>query len=90
MVQSFIECGMYAPSAGNEQPWHFIIIKNPVTLKEIPVYHSHAQMLLGAQLAILICLDPLLEKHKSMAIQDCAAATQNVLLAIHDYGYGDK
>jgi nitroreductase len=88
VIQSFIKCGMYAPSAGNEQPWHFVIIKNPDTLKEIPTYHSHAQMLTEAYLAILICFDPTLEKHKSMAIQDCAAATQNILLAIHDHGYG--
>ena len=45
-------------------------------------------MLNDASLAILICLDPSLEKHDQMAIQDCSAATQNILLAIHSQGYG--
>jgi len=88
IIETWLRCGMHAPSAGNEQPWHFIIIKKPDTLKQIPRFHAHAQMLTDASLAILVCLDPSLEKHQSMAIQDCAAATQNMLLAIHDHGYG--
>jgi nitroreductase len=88
MIQTWIKCGMYAPSAGNEQPWHFIIIKNPEKLHEIPRFHNHASMLHQASLAILVCIDPKLEKHSQMAIQDCAAATQNMLLAIHEQNYG--
>ena len=88
LITTWIRCGMHAPSAGNEQPWHFIIIKEQETLKEIPRYHKHAQMLNDASAAILVCLDPALEKHQPMAIQDCSAATQNILLSIHDHGYG--
>ena len=83
-----IKAGMNAPSAGNEQPWHFIIIKNPEKLHEIPRFHNHASMLHEATIAILICIDPSLEKHEQMAIQDCAAATQNILLSIHEQNYG--
>ena len=88
IIESWIRCGMHAPSAGNEQPWHFIIIKKPGTLKEIPRFHNHAHMLTDASLALLICFDKTLEKHQGMAVQDCAAATQNILLAIHEQGYG--
>lgn len=88
LITSWIKCGMQAPSAGNQQPWHFIIIKDTKTLKEIPRFHTHAKMLTDAALAILICFEESLEKHKGMAIQDCSAATQNILLAVHDRGYG--
>ena len=30
-----IEAGIYAPTAGNEQPWHFTIVQNPDALKHI-------------------------------------------------------
>ena len=88
LIETWLKCGMQAPSAGNEQPWHFIIIKNKEILHKIPKFHNHAQMLNQAALAILICFDPALEKHDKMAIQDCAAATQNLLLAIHSQGFG--
>lgn len=87
-IDEWLCCGMLAPSAGNQQPWHFIVIKNTETLKQIPRFHAHAQMLTDASCAILICYDTTLEKHKGMAVQDCSAATQNILLAIHDHGYG--
>ena len=79
---------MFAPSAGNEQPWQFIIIKNKTLLKQIPRIHEHAQMINDATAGILVCYDLDLEKHYSMAVQDCSAATENILLAIHDLGLG--
>lgn len=87
-IIEIIRCGMYAPSAGNEQPWHFLIIKNKEALKQIEQVHEHAKMMKEAYAGILVCFDPSLERHHNMAIQDCAAATQNVLLAIHNLGYG--
>jgi nitroreductase len=88
IIEKWVTCGMHAPSAGNEQPWHFLIINESETLKEIPKFHNHGQMLKEASTAILICIDQSLVKHDEMAIQDCAAATQNILLAIHSQGYG--
>ena len=87
-LKEIVNCGMSAPSAGNEQPWHFIIIKNEALLKQISQIHEHAQMMNDATAGILVCFDLRLEKHDSMAVQDCAAATENLLLAIHDLGLG--
>ncbi len=87
-LEEIVQCGMFAPSAGNEQPWHFIIIKNKKLLNKIPQIHEYAQMMNDATAGILVCYDHHLEKHNSMAIQDCSAATQNLLLAIHDCGLG--
>jgi len=88
LIKKILETAMSAPSAGNEQPWHFIIINDPFLLNEIPSFHNHAQMLKDASLAILVCNDINLEKHKGMWIQDCSAATENMLIAIHAMGLG--
>jgi len=82
IIDEILEAAMNAPSAGNERPWHFIIINDPKILEKVPTFHNHAQMLKDASVAILVCGDINLEKHKGMWVQDCAAATQNILLSI--------
>lgn len=88
LIKQMLEAAMTAPSAGNEQPWHFIIIRDKKLLTEIPKFHEYAQMCKEADLAILICAEPSLAKHDEMWIQDVSAATQNILLAAHSLGLG--
>lgn len=87
-VKELLEAAMSAPSAGNEQPWHFILIDDPEILGKVPTFHNHAKMLKDASIAILVCGDLNLAKHKDMWIQDCSAATQNILLAVRAKGLG--
>ena len=79
---------MSAPSAGNEQPWHFVVIKERESLDEIPTFHPYSQMLRHAPMAILVCGDETLEKYQGYWVQDCSAATQNILLAAQAKGLG--
>jgi nitroreductase len=81
-IKELIEAGMSAPSAGNQQPWHFIIIDKPTILEKVPTFHNHAQMLKNASIAILVCGDLNLESHKGMWTHDCSAATENILIAV--------
>ncbi len=87
-VNLILKAAMYAPSAVNEQPWHFIVIEEQKKLKEITKVHPHAKMLKEAPLAILVCWDDNLLKTSGYFEQDCAAATQNMLLAIHSMKLG--
>lgn len=87
-IRSFIKAGMNAPSAGNEQPWHFIIINEREVLDELATAHPYAKMLYQAPAAILMCGEPALERYKGFWVQDCSAATENILLEIADQGYG--
>jgi nitroreductase len=87
-LQDVIKAAMEAPSAGNEQPWHFVIINDRKVLDQIPAFHPHSQMVKSAPVAILICGDLDKEKHKGYWTQDCSAATQNMLLAVHTKGLG--
>jgi nitroreductase len=88
MVKDLLRAAMSAPSAGDQRPWHFVVIDDRETLKAITQVHPHAQMLLTAPLAILICADQCLEKHQGYWVQDCSAATENLLLAAHADGLG--
>ncbi len=87
-IKELIRAGMCAPSAGNEQPWHFIVINVRGLLDEIPRVHPYSQMLREAPAAILVCGDLTLEKHAGFWVQDCAAATENILVAIAAKGLG--
>lgn len=88
VVAEILKAAMSAPSAGNEQPWHFIVIKKRDILDQIPKFHPYAKMIRNAPLAIAVCADLELEKHRGNWISDCAAATENLLLAAHAMGIG--
>ncbi|UCG55542.1 MAG: nitroreductase family protein [Dehalococcoidia bacterium] len=87
-LEKLLTAAMAAPSAGNQQPWHFIVISDRSILDEIPNFHPHSQMLYEAPLAILVCADTQLETHLGCWVEDCSAATQNILLAAHALGLG--
>lgn len=88
LVREILKAAMSAPSAGNERPWHFIILTDRAILDEIPKFHPYSAMLKQASAAILVCGDPALEKHKGYWVLDCAAASENILLAAHAKGLG--
>lgn len=87
-VRNLLRAAFAAPSAGDQRPWHFVVITDRTLLDQVPTFHAHAKMILEAPLAILVCAEPALETHKGYWVQDCAAATQNILLAAHAMGLG--
>lgn len=88
MMKTLLEAAMNAPSAGNEQPWQFLVITERPLLNQIAEFHPHAKMLNTAPMAVLICGDLRQQKHEGMWVQDCSAAIQNLLLAAHASGLG--
>ena len=88
LIQILLEAAMNAPSAGNEQPWQFVVITERRLLDEIPAFHPYADMLRESPVAIVVCGDLRQERYKGYWVQDCSAATQNLLLAAHAKGLG--
>jgi len=88
VIDEILHAAMQAPSAYNQQPWQFIVIEERKILDAITKIHPYASMCKTATAAILVCADLNLEKSKDMWVFDCAAATQNILLAAHDKGLG--
>ena len=87
-INDLLKAGMQAPSAGNKQPWHFIVITERKILDAIPEFHEYSKMLKQSPVAILVCGDFEAEKYCGYWVQDCSAATQNILLAAHAKGLG--
>lgn len=87
-IDDLLRAAMAAPSAGNEQPWEFIVVDDKNVLKKIADVHPYAKMLYEAPVAIVVCGDLNKEKHKGFWVQDCSAATQNILLEATDKGLG--
>jgi len=80
IIELLLKAAMAAPSAGNQQPWHFIVIQDRRILDEIPKIHPYAQMTAEASTAILVCGDLSIDKHPGFWVQDCSAATENILI----------
>lgn len=80
-VEVLLNAAMYAPSAVDERPRHFVVIKDRKTLEEISQVSPTARMVKHAPVAIVVCGDTTLEKFPGMWPLDCAAATENILLA---------
>ncbi|TAL39447.1 MAG: nitroreductase family protein [Spirochaetes bacterium] len=87
-IEEILKAAMSAPSAGNQQPWHFVVIRDRALLDRVPQIHPHSLMIREVPVAILVCADPTLETHKGYWVQDCAAATENILIAVQSLGLG--
>jgi nitroreductase len=84
-IQSLLEAGMAAPSASNRQPWHFVVVTDRETLKALGRAHPFGKMIARASLAIAVCGDP---ATSDWWVQDCSAATENILVAAAGLGLG--
>jgi nitroreductase len=88
LIQELLEAAMQAPSAGNQQPWHFIIVTDRKQMDALADALPFGKMLQKAPLGIVVCADMKLEKYRGYWVQDCSNATMNLLLAAHDRGLG--
>ena len=88
LVQELLAAAMQAPSAGNQQPWHFIIVTERDQLHALADVLPFGKSLQTAPLGIAVCADLKLARYPDYWVQDCSAATQNLLLAAHALGLG--
>jgi len=87
-IEKLLTAAMQAPSARNTQSWQFVVITDKAIMIKIPQFHPYAEMLHEASVAIAVCGDQSLEQNVGYIIQNCSAATQNILLTAHDLGLG--
>ncbi len=87
-VRTLLAAAMTAPSAGNAQPWHFVVVRDPAIRERLSRTHPYVGMAATAPVVVVVCAEPALEKYPGYWVQDCSAATQNLLLAACDLGLG--
>lgn len=85
-MKTLLEAGMAAPSSNNRKPWHFVVVRDRGTLQKLAEAHPHGKMLGDAAAAIAVCGDT--ELSPVYWIQDCCAATENILIAVAALGLG--
>jgi nitroreductase len=94
-LRKILEVATYAPSAGNRQPWEFIIVENEDTKNKLAEAAYNQTWITEAPIIIVVCANE--ERSASRygergrtlyCIQDTAAAIQNMLLMAHSLGYG--
>lgn len=87
-IETILKAAMSAPSAHNQQPWVFVVIDDRKILDSIPEFHPYSKMLYQAPAAIVVCGDLRQLPAPYFWQQDCAASTQNILLAANALGIG--
>lgn len=90
LEELLLSAGFSAPSAQNSRPWEFIVVRDKERLSELSEARPYWKMLKQAPLCIVICanLEGYKGSFKEFFIQDCSAATQNILVAAEGLGLG--
>jgi nitroreductase len=95
MVQRILEAVVRAPSAGNCQPWHFVVVRSEQTRGLLAEAAYGQWFVADAPVVIVVCADPARSARRYgsrgvqlYCLQDTAAATEHILLAVTALGLG--
>jgi nitroreductase len=81
-LEAIVDCGRLAPTANNAQSWEFVVVTQPERLRQLGQIATSGRFIADASACIVVCGDP---RNRSVYL-DGAAATENMLLAIHALG----
>jgi nitroreductase len=83
VIEEIVDCARLAPTAMNDQPWDFIVVTSEDGLKRIPALIGHGEFIANAAFVVLVLARP-----TNYAVEDCCAATENLLIAAEAHGIG--
>lgn len=90
-IDTLLRAAMAAPTAGNKQPWRFVVITDKAMLDSISANFHTMKMAKDASVAVVMCGDVTSTfdgEGQDFWIQDVSAASENLLLAAHAQGLG--
>jgi len=79
-----LDAAFAAPSSMNERPWHFVVVRDDERRASLSRVHRHSGLLRRAPLVIAV----LGRAHAGWWVEDCSAATENILTAATALGLG--
>lgn len=95
VLNRILEAACWAPSAGDLQPWEFIVVKDPTIKRELSGAALNQFFIYEAPAVVVVCANEDRSSWRYGArgrdfyvLCDCSAATQNLLLAAHGLGLG--
>jgi nitroreductase len=87
-LEILLRAGMASPSAVDKRPWAFVAITDRAVLDTLWYASSNSKMLRQAKAAIVVCGDTRKSLKSDVWVQDCSAASENILLAAEAIGLG--
>jgi nitroreductase len=89
-VRSLLQAAMAAPSARACDPWRFVVIRNRDTMQKITQILPYGKMMGQAAVGMIVCgdIEAAHDRQLSYLLQDCSAAIENLLVAVHTLGLG--
>lgn len=88
-MKTIVECGMSAPTAVNQRSFHFIVVRDQAMRDKLADFYPYAQFIrCPTAVAVLVCSETAKLKFGQYWEQDCAAATENMLVAAASFGIG--
>ena len=95
IVRRIVQAAIRAPSGGNRQPWHFVIVRREQVRERLAKAAGGQSFLAQAPVVIVVCTDPERsaegygDRGRSLyCIQDTAAAAEHILLTATALGLG--
>ena len=82
VIADALECAVRAPTAMNIQPWLFGVIKDKARLAKIAAMTDNGRFIADCPL----CFAVFGEKTQNYYLEDCCAATENLILALQAHG----
>jgi nitroreductase len=82
VITDALECAARAPTAMNIQPWLFGVIKNKDILSKIAELADYGKFIAECPL----CFAVFGEKKQTYYLEDCCAATENLILGLQAHG----
>jgi len=87
-INTILNAGRWAPSGLNNQPWRFVVIRDPETIRQLSECTHYSGIVAGAPLLIAAFLDTESSYNRTKDLQAIGASVQNMLLACCDLGLG--
>jgi nitroreductase len=95
VVDRLLEAAIWAPSAGNVEPWRFVVVRDEGIRRSLAAAAFGQSFVAAAPVVIVVAVNTqeAMDSYRGRgrdlyAIQDTAAAIQNILLVAHSMGYG--
>ncbi|WP_018306537.1 nitroreductase family protein [Desulfitobacterium hafniense] len=87
-IEKLLRAAMQAPSAGNQQPWEFIVIEDKKTLKKLSEASPYSKMVANSAATFVLLSRTEGLKFLGCSPQDMGAAAENLLLEAVELGLG--
>lgn len=87
-ILKVLEAGRWAPSGLNNQPWRFMVVRDPDTKKRISAFTRYGLIIKKAPLLIVVCMDTAVSYNRDKDAMAIGACIQNMLLEGHSLGFG--